>query len=260
MILIEIQTAGAPSAILAFVHGFSDHAGRYGDFFPNLAANGIEVRVFDQRGWGKSVKKPTHKGLTGPTTQVLADITTFLQTMLPSSVPLFLGGHSMGGGEVLTYAAQGPADVRKQIAGYIASAPLIGLHPDAQPGAVTVFMGKLAGKVLPNRQMVSKLDSSHMSHDPEANKAWEDDELCHDTGTLEGMSGMLDRGSLLDSGKVMIEDTSCSVLVLHGTGDMVTSHEASKRFIERCKVQDKTLKLYDGAYHCGMFDLTFFKE
>jgi acylglycerol lipase len=49
---------------------------------------------------------------------VLDDITSFIQPLLPSPVPFFLMGHSMGGGEVLCYAAQGPQEVRKHIRGY----------------------------------------------------------------------------------------------------------------------------------------------
>ena len=34
---------------------------------------------------------------------------------------------------------------------------------------------------------------------------------------------------------------------------MCTSHEASKRFFENLNVKDKTLKLYEGCYHCSKY-------
>lgn len=38
-------------------------------------------------------------------------------------------------------------------------------------------------------------------------------------------------------------------LLLHGTGDLVTSHHASERLHDACGSRDKTLVLYDTAYH-----------
>jgi acylglycerol lipase len=72
-----------------------------------------------RRGWGRSVTKPAERGDTGPTSQVLDDITSFIKTLIPSPVPLFMMGHSMGGGETLCYAAQGPEEVRKHIRGFL---------------------------------------------------------------------------------------------------------------------------------------------
>ena len=162
-------------------------------------------------------------------------------------------GHSMGGQEVLQYAARGPVEVKKQIRGFLAEAPYIRLHPAAEPNKITVFAGKLVSKLLPSKQMVSKLDPQWMCHDKAMCKDWEDDELCHDTGTLEGLSGMLDRAAELDTGKATISDGGTSIFIGHGTGDMCTSHEASKRFFETLKVKDKTLKLYEGCYHCSRY-------
>ena len=161
-------------------------------------------------------------------------------------------GASMGGAQVLQYAAKGPEQIRRQITGYLAECPFIALHPAAQPNRFTVVAGRLAGRFLPRRQMVSKLDPMKMCRDQSVCKSWEEDELCHDTGTLEGLAGMLERGEELDTGKVAIEDTDgCRLWLGHGSGDMVTSHEASARFMERCKVKDKTFKIYDGCYHCS---------
>ena len=42
-------TEGPAKARLVFIHGFSDHINTYGNFFPTLAAKGIEVYSFDQR-------------------------------------------------------------------------------------------------------------------------------------------------------------------------------------------------------------------
>lgn len=207
------------------------------------------------RGWGRSVHNKHERGLTGPTTRVLADITSMLRTLLPTPVPLFLMGHSMGGAEILHYASSGPSDILAQIRGFIASAPLISLHSDTRPFKATVIAGRLAGRVLPKFQLVNKLDPKWLSRDPEQNKLWEQDELCHDTGTLEGLAGMLDRGLQLENFKVSPKESAgeggkTRLLALHGTGDHVNAYEATKTYVERCtQLSDRELKSYDGWYH-----------
>lgn len=163
-------------------------------------------------------------------------------------------GHSMGGAETLVYATQGPPSLLSKVRGFIASAPLISLHPHTKPWRVTVVMGRLAGRLLPNHQLVNQLDPKWLSHDSALNKAWADDELNHDTGTLEGLAGMLDRAEELDKGRVMVpegqgEGGVTRLLVIHGTDDRINDFEASKRYVERCPVKDKKLISLEGLYH-----------
>ncbi|KAK5687890.1 hypothetical protein LTR17_026678 [Elasticomyces elasticus] len=248
--------AVTPRAKLVFVHGFSDHCNAYGILFPSLAEQGISVHAFDQRGWGRSVHEPAQQGRTGPTSQVMDDITTFIRD-LPiedSNVPLFLAGHSMGGAEVLHYAAKGPKDVLSQIRGVLCESPFVALHPSGRPSAITVVLGRLAGKVLPHRQMVNKLDGSKMCRDPEVCKAWEADTLCHDTGTLEGLAGMLDRAHELEAGKLTLRDGvgeggQMRLWIGHGTGDQVCDYQACRAWYEKVTVKDKEMRVYEGWYH-----------
>ena len=102
--------------------------------------------------------------------------------------------------------------------------------------------------------MVNKLDAQWMCHDLAICKEWVEDPLCHDTGTLEGLAGMLDRMAELDEDRIVIDEwEGCKVWIGHGTEDRCTSHAASKRFVERLKVEDKTFREYEGCYHCGEF-------
>ncbi|KAL6712642.1 hypothetical protein ACN47E_000519 [Coniothyrium glycines] len=248
------KTQGPAKARLVFIHGFSDVVNTYGNFFPTLASKGIEVYTFDQRGWGKSVTKPSERGDTGPTTKVLEDITSFIKTVIPSPIPLFLMGHSMGGGQVLCYAAQGPSDVRKHIRGYLLESPFVDFDPKSKPNFFTVFFGRLAGKILPHRQLINKLDPNLISRDPKVNKAFADDVLCHDTGTLEGLAGLLDRTSQLSSGKIIIPDNAgeggvTRIWIAHGDKDGITDFDASKRLHDALQVKDKEFKAYAGYFH-----------
>lgn len=137
--------------------------------------------------------------------------------------------------------------------GYICESPLVAIHEDTQPSKVVVVVGRLAAKVVPRRQLVQKIDSTYLSRDKSVCKDFENDELCHDTGTLEGLAGMLQRAEDLDSGRVSFNDPeSCKLWVGHGTEDRVTSFKATERFMNGLNLKDKTFRIYDGHYHKRM--------
>lgn len=163
-------------------------------------------------------------------------------------------GHSMGGGEVLLYMSSGPAEIRKHIRGYLLEAPFVDFSPASKPSGITVFLGRMAGKVLPHHQMVNKLDAKLISRDPAVQQQFIDDDLCHDTGTLEGLSGMLDRTSQLANGKVTIGDDAgeggvTRVWIAHGDKDGITNYHASKALADRIAAKDKEFKTYEGFFH-----------
>ena len=162
----------------------------------------------------------------------------------------------------MVYAAQGPVDVRQQIHGYLAESPFISMHPSTPPYRLTVMMGKLASKVMPNRQLVKKLDPKLLSRDPVVQRQFIDDELCHDTGTLESLAGMLERAAGLEKGAYVIPNSVGSgdavmkmrLWISHGTHDGVCDFDGTREWFEQVDVEDKTFKIYDGWYHKCMFE------
>ncbi|KAE8440883.1 hypothetical protein EG329_006350 [Mollisiaceae sp. DMI_Dod_QoI] len=242
---------GQAIAKVIFIHGYSDHMNRYYELFPTLASRGIEVHGFDQRGWGRSVHNPSQKGFTGPTSLVISDIVSFIKTQLPSTIPMFVMGHSMGGGEALTLASDPQyADLMKDIRGWLLEAPFIAFPKGFEPSPVTVFFGRLAGRLLPHMHRYSPLPPENLTRDPEVVQSLKDDKLCHDTGTLEGLAGMLDRTEHLNKGTAKLNPGVKSIWLGHGTDDKGTSYEESKKWFDRqTQVEDKEFKSYEGWYH-----------
>jgi acylglycerol lipase len=237
---------------MIMVHGFSDHIGRYYEFFPSLAKAGIAVYGFDQRGWGRSVKTSAQRGLCGPTRTVLSDIAAFVRAQLPAEVPIFLCGHSMGGGEVLTLASSSEYDeLIAQIRGFILEAPFIAFAKEQQPSWIEVNAGKLAAKILPRFHLTKVIPPENVSRDPAVQESIRDDKLLHDTGTLEGLSDMLDRTDGLSGGRFKLRPGVRSLLLLHGDADKVCSYESVAEWYERetKAVQDKAFRTYEGMYH-----------
>jgi len=190
-------------------------------------------------------------------------MTSFIKSVLASSspddgskdTPLFLMGHSMGGAQVLCYIAQGPSDVVSKIRGFLTEAPFLSLHKETKPSVITILVGRFVGKLFPHRQMMFPLDEKLLSRDPQVQKDFVEDKLCHDTGTLEGLAGNLDRSNILDSGKLLVgegkgEGGKTRVWLSHGTEDGVCDYKSTERLYDRMKdVKDKELKLYKGWYH-----------
>lgn len=237
------------------MHGFSDHIGRYYDFFPSLARAGIAVYGFDQRGWGRSVTKPSERGLTGTTAQVLSEAAAFIESVAdaaPAGRPLFVMGHSMGGGEVLALAsaAEYQGRVVARVRGWVLEAPFIGFAEAERPSALKVLAGRLAGRLLPRMHLVNVIAPEHLTRDPAVQQSLREDTLCHDTGTLEGLAGLLDRAGDLSSGKLRLGAGVQSLWLGHGDVDKATSFEASREWFDRQgQIGDKTFKRYEGGYH-----------
>lgn len=238
------------------MHGFSDHVGRYYGFFPHLAASGIAVYAFDQRGWGQSVSRPADRGHSGPTAQVLSDIAAFVTTLAlpaePTQAPLFVMGHSMGGGEVLALAStpQYEEAVVSRVRGWVLEAPFIDFPPAARPGALKVFAGRLAGRVLPRMKLANPIPPEDLTRDPAVVQSLRDDALCHDTGTLEGLSGLLDRTAELAAGKYRLSPKVRSLWLGHGDMDKATCFDASRAWFDRqAQIPDREFKTYPGGFH-----------
>ncbi|KAJ5679552.1 hypothetical protein N7462_007796 [Penicillium macrosclerotiorum] len=261
------KSDGQPRAIIAFIHGFSDHCNAYYELFPTLASSGIEIRAFDQRGWGRTFKTPKERGNTGGTDVVLADIHSFLLSIVPhaaaSNTPLFLMGHSMGGGEVLNYVLHPDspyyqASPRPKLAGLLAYSPLVALHPSTRPFRITVAAGRLTARLFPRMQRASPIDPTIVSRDPQVATDYVNDELSHDIGTFGGLAGMLDRGLWLE--KLSQGDVKGMELLpmwfAHGDADQVTSWDATKRLAGLLGSKgDVVFCSYDGGYHRLSADL-----
>ena len=92
-----------PKAVVVFLHGFAEHIGRYTHFHPWLAAKGIAVFAYDQRGYGLTAQdkggNKSRDSAYGKTSwkEQMDDIAWAVQHASKTfeGVPLFLMGHSM---------------------------------------------------------------------------------------------------------------------------------------------------------------------
>jgi len=227
-----------PRAVIALVHGQGEHIGRYGHVAKWYNDHKIAVLGFDQQGYGRSEGKRGHaKNLDA----LLDDIGQLLEETRRrySDVPLFLYGHSMGGGLVLNYVTRRDP----VLAGLIATAPWIRLAFEAPP--LKVFAGKILKKFMPTLSLPTGLASKFLSRDEAVVQAYNNDPLVHNQlSAAEGIA-LLEAANWLDKWSGVF---SIPVLLMHGGGDKITSPVATKEFFGRV-AGEVTHREWPGLYH-----------
>ena len=147
-----------PRAVVAIVHGFGEHSGRYGNVVNYLVPRGFAVAAYDLRGHGRS-QGP--RGLILSWDEYRDDTRLFLESVRPDSpgAPVFLYGHSLGGLIALDYVLHMPEGLR----GVIASGPVLG-PPGVSP--FLLMLARVLTVVTPRLSLDSGLDATALSRDP----------------------------------------------------------------------------------------------
>lgn len=213
-----------PKAVMALVHGFGEHCGRYADMAAHLNAQGIAVVAIDLRGHGKSDGK---RGVVKFYDDFRDDLDALLsetRTLYPGA-PLTLYGHSMGGGIVLDHGSRALDKLP-----IIASAPLIALT-DPIPGALRAF-AKLMGKILPKGAMAQPIDGTKISNLPEEQSLYVNDPLNHGKLGFRLAEAMISTGEHLQT---RAKDWDRPLLLFHSKADQLTGFEASAAFARDAK-------------------------
>ena len=232
------QPTENPVAVICLVHGMGEHTGRYAHVGAFFAARGMAVIGFDQRGHGKSGGKRGHTPSYGLLMESVAQLVETAAQKYPG-VPLFLYGHSMGGNLALNYAIRNGKGIRA----VVGSSPYLRLA--FVPPAWKVNLARLMGKILPGLQQPTGLDVRMLSRDGAVVKAYEADPLIHDKMSVSYYLNIEDAGAWAVAHAAELK---VPALVFHGTGDRITSHEATREFAEKSNGLAE-LKLWDGLYH-----------
>ncbi|KAF9243221.1 alpha beta-hydrolase [Melanogaster broomeanus] len=245
-------------AVIVFLHGFIEHIARYEHVFPTWSSSGIAVFAYDQRGFGRTAldEKNLSKGSAYAKTswrEQLQDIEWAIQHVKTefSGIPVFLYGHSMGGGLALAFPTRDAAPPSKEtvsgLAGIIATSPLI---LQAKPAAKAVrWIGGKASRLSPSFTISAPVNHKDLSHDDSVNQAYLKDPLIKQIGSLRGLSDMLDGGERLLSKNYVQWPKQLPVLLIHGSEDKVASFKGTETFHELLQAQDKQFSPYSDGFH-----------
>lgn len=227
-----------PRAVIALVHGQGEHIGRFDHVARWFNTRQIAVLGYDHQGYGQS------EGIRGhaPNLQVLLDDIGLLlektREIYPET-PLFLYGHSMGGGLALNYVTH----ENPSIAGLVVTGPWIRLAFEAP--AFKVMAGRVLRRFMPTLTLPTGLAAHFISHDEAVVKAYVSDPLVHNKLSAAGGIALLESALWLDSWAGTFH---IPVLLQHGGADRITSAPATRRFAERAK-GDVTHHEWPGLYH-----------
>lgn len=160
-----------PRGVVQIVHGLGEHGGRYAPFAELLTGRGLSCYAADLRGHGVSGGR---RGHVARFAEYLDDVER-LAAELPTGVPTFLFGHSLGGLIALRTVERRGAD---GFAGLILSAPSLGLAGPARPWRDRA--AAVLSRVAPTLDQPNGIDPDDLSHDPDAVAAYRNDPLVHD--------------------------------------------------------------------------------
>jgi acylglycerol lipase len=235
------RSAVPPRAIIAIVHGYAEHSGRYTRLATDLVRAGYHVYSFDLRGHGKSSGDRCYVDAIG---DYLADLDLFLERICQQSpdLELFLLGHSLGGAIALRYALES----NRSIGGLMLSAPFLGQQDRANPAPMVVKLVGALSRLLP-KLPTFKLDTSLLSRDPAIVQQYLTDPLVD-----------LDRTPLRTVAEITAniqqiqdrhQEIDLPILIMHGTQDGIAGAIHSEMLYAGIRSADKSLKLYPGLYH-----------
>jgi len=227
-----------PKAVVCLVHGHGEHVGRYAHVGQAFSKAGYVLAGYDERGHGKTTGARGHIPSYDAMLDDVADFLALMKKRYPG-LPRFLYGHSMGGNQVINFALRR----KPALAGMIASGPWLKLAFD--PPAIKVTLGRMMNNIYPAFTQSSELETAALSRDLEIVRAYEKDPLVHDKMSARLFVGMYESGQwALDHAA----EFSLPLLLMHGTGDRLTSSQASREFAEHAG-KNVTFRAWDGWYH-----------
>jgi alpha-beta hydrolase superfamily lysophospholipase len=236
-----------PRGILAIVHGFGEHSGRYPNVVDYLVPRGYAVYGCDLRGHGRS---PGQRGHINEWGEYRADVRAFLQFAAEEEPgrPVFLLGHSMGALIVLDYVIRHP----EGLAGTVLSS--VPIDPVGVAKAHLVAIARLLSRLWPRFPLQVGLDTSALSRDPAVVRAYEEDPLVHGQASARWGTESLD---IVEWLKTHAAELTIPTLVVHGEADRLDSLDGVRVLFDQARSADKELRVYPGSYHEVHNDLDY---
>ena len=244
---LRVWLPDAPRAVVVALHGFNDYSEAFDEPGHFLAAQGIALYAFDQRGFGRA---PDHGSWPGTETLAgdAAQLIRLVAVRHPGT-PLFLLGESMGGALAIVTLARTDAP---KVEGVILSAPAV-WDRDSM-GFLQSGILWLASHAVP-WLTVSGQGLHIMASDNIAMlRRLSADPLVIKETRVDAIHGLCD---LMDDAAAAAPLLHVPTLVLYGVHDQVVPAESEYRMIARLPATPRApvAALYRDGWHMLMRDL-----
>jgi alpha-beta hydrolase superfamily lysophospholipase len=234
-------------AVLAIIHGFGEHSGRYTNVVNHLISHGYVIYGFDLRGHGRS---PGQRGHINSWDEYRGDVKNFLHQISKQepNEPVFMLGHSMGALIALDYLLRQPAGLSGAI---ISGAPL---EPVGVAKPFLVLLARTLSRIWPSFSLPLGLDTKALSRNKDVVKAYEEDPLVHGKTTVRWGTEIL---KTIEWVKARAAEVNIPILLIHGGFDPLNSPHGTRIFFDKVTFPDKDMKIYPGSYHEAHNDLDY---
>jgi alpha-beta hydrolase superfamily lysophospholipase len=223
---------------VGIIHGLGDHAGRYGRAVRALAEKGFVVEAIDLPGHGRSYGPRGHVKSWDEYRDAMEAWWT--RPRERGGPPLALIGHSMGALLALEWALRRPDELR----GVVLSAPPFEVVLKAT--MLKVRVAQLIVRLWPGFSQQTTILPSMLSHDPEVVRAHNEDPLVH---YLMSARLFFEFQAVNAALRQSAPKLAVPALLMHGTGDMISSPVGSERWAKAAPPGMADLRLYQGLYH-----------
>jgi alpha-beta hydrolase superfamily lysophospholipase len=224
-------------AVIILVHGLGEYIQRYSGWAELFKNEGFGFIGVDLPGHGRSQGRRGHIknwALTGEMIDILLEKCS--QTF--PACPVYIYGHSLGGGIVLDYLLRKNPGVK----GAIVTSPWLRLA--FEPPKSKIVIASVMKNLIPGFTQPSGLNVNYISHDENVVERYKNDPLVHGKISVSLFDGAMSAGkhSLAHASELKVP-----TLLLHGSDDMICSPEGSREFASKTNMV--VLKIWDGGYH-----------
>lgn len=232
------NTISDAKANIIFLHGYTEHIGRYGWMIEQMNQAGINVFAYDHRGYGKS---DGTRAYINRFSQYTEDLGVYLNQLKKPELPTFLMGHSMGSLIGVDYLVN---HLEHQFAGFISSSGALKIDESISP-----FLRKISGimsKIAPHLKTI-KLDPNALSRDPKEVVKYFTDPAVYHGGTKARLG--FEMLEAMKSAQNNFHKINIPVLILHGTEDKLADPLGSQWMYDKVSSTDKKIEYFEGLYH-----------
>ncbi len=224
-------------ASLLLIHGLGEYSERYVHVIEALNTIAVNVYTFDLRGHGHSTGE---RAFVTTIDEYREDVEKVYRTV-PKDLPFFVLGHSMGGLIAVHFLL---FNERNDVKGVILTGSALEPGDDVRPFKQRII--RLLAKVSPKIKTV-KLKPHDISRSNKTVEAYKNDPLIYHDGGKAGLAVALLDGIELQKKRFMEFDYP--FLIMHGGKDKITNPAGSEALYTQAKSPDKTLKIWEGAFH-----------
>jgi acylglycerol lipase len=234
---------GSARGTVMIVPGFNSHSGYYEGVAAAMTSRGLSVFAVDLRGRGQS---DGERFFVQSFDDYVSDVGALavLAKSRATGLPIYLLGHSAGGVVACLYAVEHQVE----LAGLICES--FAFRVPAPDFALAALKG--LSHIAPHAHVLH-LKNEDFSRDPDVVARMNADPLiAHETQPTSTVAAMVRADERLAQEFPRIR---LPLLILHGTADRATRPQGSEQFFGQAGSTDKTLKLYEGAFHDPLNDV-----